>query len=107
MNPDIVIRLAGEEDELALRRVAQRDSAAHPPRGVVLVAECEGVMRAALSVTTGEVVADPFAPTAAVVDLLRLRAAQLRADEGVGRESVTHRRFHGQPLRRTVIGGSG
>jgi hypothetical protein len=44
---------------------------------MLLVAEVDGEVRAALSLDTGEAVADPFAPSAALVDLLRTRARQL------------------------------
>jgi hypothetical protein len=72
---DISIRLAGAADMPALRRVAERDSRLLPP-GDLLVAEAQGEVQAALSVQTGEVVADPFRPTAAMVELLQLRARQ-------------------------------
>jgi hypothetical protein len=75
--PDpILIRPFTDSDAQAVREVAQRDSSVVPP-GVLLVAEVEGQVRAALSLDTGEVVADPFAPSAAPVDLLRARARQL------------------------------
>ena len=66
---DISIRLADAADMPALRRVAQRDSRLLPP-GDLLVAEAQGEIRAALSLQTGESVADPFRPTAALVELL-------------------------------------
>ena len=72
---DISIRLAEAADMPALRRVAQRDSRLLPP-GDLLVAEAQGEVQAALSLQTGESVADPFRPTAALVDLLQLRARQ-------------------------------
>ena len=65
---DISIRLAGAADMLALRRVAERDSRLLP-HGELLVAEALGEVQAALSVQTGEFVADPFRPTAAMVEL--------------------------------------
>jgi hypothetical protein len=43
----------------------------------VLVAEVDGTPVAAISLVDGHVVADPFERTADVVELLRLRAAQL------------------------------
>ena len=72
---DISIRLAGAADMPALRRVAERDSRLLP-HGELLVAEAQGEVQAALSVQTGEFVADPFRPTAAMVELLKLRARQ-------------------------------
>ena len=60
----------------SLRRVAERDSRPLPP-GSLLVAEEEGEIRAALSLQTHEFVADPFRPTASMVELLRIRARQV------------------------------
>jgi hypothetical protein len=61
--------LTGDDDE-ALRRLAQRDSA-RTPSGAVVGAERDGDLLAAISQTGGEVVADPFHPTADLVTLLR------------------------------------
>jgi hypothetical protein len=72
----ISIRSFADADAQAVRSVAQRDSSV-VPAGALLVAEVDGAVRAALSLDTGEVVADPFAPSAALVDLLRTRAGQL------------------------------
>jgi len=58
-----------------VRRVAERDSRVLPA-GELLIAEVDGELRAALSLTTGDIVADPFQPTADVVALLRTRARQ-------------------------------
>jgi hypothetical protein len=70
------IRMAYPDDERALSRLATLD--ARPvPSGPVLVAEVEGELWAALSLTGGAAVADPFRPTAALVELLRARRAQL------------------------------
>jgi hypothetical protein len=44
------------------------------PFGPVLLAEVDGRPRAALSVRDGSVIADPFAPTADVVEMLRVQA---------------------------------
>ncbi len=76
MSPsDISIRLAEPGDTQALERVAERDSRLLPA-GRLLVAEVAGDVQAALSLDTGEAVADPFRPTAALVELLRIRARQ-------------------------------
>lgn len=72
----ISIRPFADSDVQAVREVAQRDSST-VPAGMLLVAEVRGRVRAALSLDTGEVVADPFAPSAELVDLLRARARQL------------------------------
>ena len=61
-----------------VERLAALDSA-RVPRGEVLLALVDDVPWAALSVDGGGAVADPFRPSAEAVDLLRIRAAQLRA----------------------------
>ena len=76
-NP-ILIRPFADSDAQAVREVAQRDSSV-VPAGVLLVAEVDGQVRAVLSLDTGEVVADPFAPSAQLVDLLEARARQLNS----------------------------
>jgi hypothetical protein len=74
----VTIRAAVPADEAALRRLAQLDSAA-PPQGPVVVAEVDGGLLAAISLADGRTVADPFAPTAELVAMLQVRAAQLAA----------------------------
>jgi hypothetical protein len=77
----ISIRPAGSADETALRRLAERDSAS-VPRGHVLLAVVGGETRAAVSVSSGESIADPFHPTDGIVRLLRERADQIRRPAG-------------------------
>ena len=75
--PTVVIRAARGSDGPALRRLAELDSR-EVPTGDVLLAETDDELVAALSVDTGERVADPFRHTADVVDLLAYRARGLR-----------------------------
>ena len=70
----IEIRPAQLGDEGALTRLGQLDSARVPP-GPLLLALEDGKLRAAISVATGAVIADPFAPTARLVEMLRTQAA--------------------------------
>lgn len=73
----VTVRLAEAADRAALERLAGRDN--NPvPTGEVLLAAVDGEVRAALSLDGATVVADPFRPTAELVELLRLRSAQLR-----------------------------
>ena len=72
----LTLRICGPGDGDALRRLAERDSA-RPLTGRVLMAEVCGEPRAAICLETRRVVADPFEPTAAIVDLLGARADQL------------------------------
>ena len=69
----LTVRCATVEDAAALADLAALDSAA-PLTGDVLVAEVAGAPVAALSAADGRVVADPFALTADVVAVLRVRA---------------------------------
>ena len=87
---DISIRRLTDDDAEALDRVAGRDSAPRPI-GELLGAEIDGRLIAAISVNTGETVADPFTPTDVARSLLVLRAAQLRES----RASDGHTRRHG------------
>jgi hypothetical protein len=73
----VVIREATEADRAAVARVAQRDSSA-APAGEVLVAESSGEIRAAIEVDGAVAVADPFQPSAELLDLLRARVGQIR-----------------------------
>src|SRR5918999_5618027 len=75
MGDEVTIRLATEADRLAIDRLAQLDSRrALGARAVI--AEMDGDLRAALDLDRNEAVADPFHPTAHLVALLELRAAQ-------------------------------
>ncbi len=72
MAPEITIRQATTGDEFALRRLAALDDspALH---GDVVLAEEAGEIRAALSMQSGRAVANPFAPTAELVEMLRVQ----------------------------------
>jgi hypothetical protein len=73
----IAIRRATEADAAALERLAALDSAP-APSGEALIAEVGDEPLAALAIVSGAAIADPFRPTAHLVELLRLRAASLR-----------------------------
>jgi hypothetical protein len=75
---DLSVSVAGSADDAVLHRLAALDSAEEPPARPVLIAEVGGRPCAAISIREGTVVADPFEPTAAVADLLRMRVAQVR-----------------------------
>jgi hypothetical protein len=80
-----------EDDGLTVRAATQRDSEAvrllaalegvQMPTGPVLVAQVGDEVMAALPLEGGGVLADPFRPTKHLVDLLELRARQLRSDD--------------------------
>jgi len=72
MAPETTIRQASSNDAFALRRLAALDD--RPAlRGDVLLAEQGGEIRAALSLESGRSIAHPFAPTAELVEILRLQ----------------------------------
>ena len=73
----IVIRRATDADIRAIADLAILDSR-EPLTGPALIAEVDGVVRAALDTADGSVAADPFAPTAELVELLRLHAHSTR-----------------------------
>ena len=73
----IVIRRATDADIFALADLATLDSR-EPLTGPALIAEVDGVVAAALDLHDGSVAADPFAPTAELVELLRLHAGATR-----------------------------
>jgi hypothetical protein len=75
--PSITIRLMRPTEVDEVRRVAQRDSR-HLPDGELLVAIAEGEVRAAISLRSGEVVADPFHHTEELVRVLALRRGQMQ-----------------------------
>jgi hypothetical protein len=69
----LVLRPATSADTADLERLAALDSA-RPLEGEVLLAFAGGDVRAALSVDSGRVVADPFWPSAELVELLHAAA---------------------------------
>lgn len=74
--PSIVVRLATPDDQPTLDRLAALDShevLADP----ALIGEIDNHAVAAVSLSDGDAIADPFVPTTAVLEVLRLRARQL------------------------------
>jgi len=75
----ITIRHATPDDDTELMRLAALDSAAAAPPLPLLLADVEGELRAALSLRDGSAIADPFFPTADLLELLRVHAAAMAA----------------------------
>ena len=94
---DVTVRRLDDRpsDRAALSYLADLDSR-EPLAGEVLGAELDGALVAAISLTTGEVIADPFVRTDHIRSLLVLRASQLR-----GHGSRFRRRHRPTGLRRT------
>ena len=73
----IVIRHSNTADAETLDRLAILDSRG-PFTGPALIAEVDGVARAARDLHDGSVAADPFFPSATLVDLLAVHARPQR-----------------------------
>jgi hypothetical protein len=80
----VVIRHATAGDRTRLRRLAQLDSA-QPLEGDTLVGEVHGQLVAALSLADGRSIADPFMLAQPILELMVLRARQLRPEARAGR----------------------
>jgi hypothetical protein len=78
---NIVIRHSVADDVRTLAGLAALDSRPELT-GPALLAEVDGVARAALDLHDGSVAADPFARTTELVELLRLRARSVAAADG-------------------------
>ena len=75
--PEPVLMRRSTGADCARIRVLARLDDKRLPTGPFVVAEVSGEIVAAVSLTTGTVVADPFRPTSDAVAMLRLRAAQM------------------------------
>lgn len=73
----LVIRMAEPTDQPKLQSLAELDSAL-PFSGAALVAEVGDHLVAGVSLASGREVADPFVPTSEILELLRVRARQLK-----------------------------
>jgi hypothetical protein len=80
----VFLRPARADDDADLIRLAELDCA-RPLADSALVAEENGAIVAALCLSTGRVVADPFVPSRHLVDLLRHYGALRRARPGAPR----------------------
>jgi hypothetical protein len=74
------LRYAVPADAAAIERLAEIDSS-YAPRGVVLVAEIEDELWAAVSVDDGHAVSDPFRPTGELVHRMMATARRVRRAE--------------------------
>jgi hypothetical protein len=78
-NPtSLLMRRARAEDSARISVLARLDDK-RMPAGPFLLADVAGEIVAAISLSSGIVVADPFQPTADAVAMLRLRATQVPA----------------------------
>jgi len=78
---NVTFRPSRPSDKSSLARLAALDSA-RPLHGPALVAEADSRLLAALPLGSGRAIADPFEPTAELVELLRLHREQLAESRG-------------------------
>jgi hypothetical protein len=95
-NETIMIRASEATDAGELLRLAALDSA-EPIDGPALVAEVDGLLRAALPLEGGRAIADPFAESAHVVELLTAHA------HAVGAPSRSETRDGGARARLALV----
>jgi len=96
MSERITIRHSSADDLEAIRDVAALDSG-HAPRGTALLGFVDGALRAVLPLDGGRALADPFHPTAELVDLMRMAADGARPASRTGLRGRLGRR------RETVL----
>ena len=100
----VCIRLAEEGDAGAMTRLGELEGRALPA-GEALVAVIDGKVRAAIGLTGGETVADPFQPTAGLVEQLndaRARMLGLAAGRGRGIRARLRRLGGGRNVPRAA-----
>jgi hypothetical protein len=97
------IRMAVPEDGSALRRLAQLDGRRPLEVSLLLVAEVDGEVLAALPLDGGEAIADPFRRTATLVAMLKMRAGQRSADQPRVGLRARFSRLLRAPAERTAI----
>ena len=89
----LVLRRAMAQDSAVLVRLAQLDGAPRPS-DAMLVAELDDQIVAAVPFDGGRAIADPFLPTAELVELLRARIQLLAAAAPTGRGQRRRLRPH-------------
>ena len=101
-NSTITIRRVDltDPDRAALRALTERDTHERELDGPVIGIEVEDRLLAALSLSTGESIADPFSRTDELRRMLELRAAQIT------RRTNGHRRGLRIGRRGPALGGS-
>ena len=89
MDSEITIRNSTEADRAAIARLAALDSR-EAPAGEAMLAFVDDELRAAVGLGSGKAVADPFHPTAELVELLRVSAGQPERATGFGLRAFRH-----------------
>ncbi len=89
MGNEITIRNATDVDRAQIARLAQLDSS-EAPTGDLMLGFVDDELWAAVALDSGKTVADPFQPTAELVELLRLSAGQPERATGFGLRAFRH-----------------
>ena len=98
LSPTVTVRRSRDDDALRLRDLADLDSA-RVPTDVMLIAEVDGELRAAVALDDRNVIADPFHRTEHLVDLLEVARREEATPAPTAR--AWRPRFHvGQMLHR-------
>jgi hypothetical protein len=100
----VTVRLARPTDAEAVLRLAELDGRHVSTLGPMVVAEVGGELLAARPLTGGGSIADPFRPTAHLVELLELRSAHLRNGSDGSEGGRLHRGARG--WLRSVLAAS-
>ena len=92
----VLVRRATARDAARLRTLALLDDR-RLGEGPFLVAELTGEVLAAMSLSTGRIVADPFRRTRDAEDLMRVRARQIAEHERIVASAREHRALKPAP----------
>ena len=107
MSDTVTIRLSTSDDHQAILILGELDCR-KVPLGAMLLAIENGELRAALPLGGGEAIADPFHPTAVLVDLLRVRKALLHSPDASRNRARRARLAHAwRALLGSDVSGSG
>ena len=90
----LAVRLATADDRGELDRLAALDDVRRPIARPALIAEVGGRPYAAMSIREGTVAADPFERTAEIVEILKVRSAQIPGDDERARPIRPRSRLH-------------
>jgi hypothetical protein len=104
----VIIRVATASDGLAIERLAELDSSV-VPSGMTLIGELRQRPVVAVSLDTGQAVADPFVFTLDLLELVQMRAGQLnsRSRSRPLEQALSRVRGRVRKARATSRAGSG
>jgi hypothetical protein len=89
MSSEITIRSSTKADRAQIAQLAELDSH-EAPAGDAMLAFVDDQLWAAVELDSGQAIADPFHPTAELIELLRMRAGQPEQAGGIGLRTFRH-----------------